>query len=105
MFSQWLEKFSERTSPLALTCIFVSVLGPSLILLYTRTYTIWFHGVFLAVVVVCYGALLLHAAGLEARLARREREQNPAGNLRLAHPGQGRAARVAGVSTRDSASS
>lgn len=104
MFSKWLERVSECTSPLALTCIFVSVLGPSIILLYTDTYNIWFHGVFLAVVVVCYGVLLLHAAGLKARLARRDREDPLAGAPQAPKNGQSRRSRVIGVVKRHSAS-
>lgn len=53
---------------------FASVLAPSVLLLYTGTYNIWFHLVFLSVAVVCFTGLLLHVAGLKARVARLERQ-------------------------------
>lgn len=75
MLSRWLESAVEHTNPSVLCSVFASVLAPSLVLLYTGTYNIWFHLVFVSVTAGCFAGLLLHAAGLHARLARLEREQ------------------------------
>lgn len=75
MIPKWLESAVDHTNPLVLSSVFASTLAPSVLLLYTGTYNIWFHMVFLVVAAGCFGGLLLHVAGLHARMARRDREQ------------------------------
>jgi hypothetical protein len=94
MISKWLESAYEHTSPLALCSGFASVLAPSVLLLYTGTYNIWFHLVFLSVAVGCFAGLLLHIAGLKARMARLERQAEHGFDGQTSHvhaPGSGRA--------------